>query len=66
MDLAVMKQYWRQGIGTALLKECERRSLAAGVKWLRLSVLSSNSQAVTAYRKFGFGDLLVTMEKPLG
>jgi ribosomal protein S18 acetylase RimI-like enzyme len=53
------------GIGTALLKECEQRSRATAVKWLRINALSANVEATATYRKFGFGDMDVKMEKPL-
>lgn len=64
-DLAVTGQRRRTGIGTALLKECERRARAAGVKWLRINALSANIEATATYRVFGFGDMVVKMEKPL-
>jgi ribosomal protein S18 acetylase RimI-like enzyme len=64
-DLAVAEQWRRTGIGTALLKECERRSREAGVNWLRINALVANVEATAAYRKFGFGDMVVKMEKPL-
>jgi GNAT superfamily N-acetyltransferase len=64
-DLAVAEQWRRTGIGTALLKECERRSREAGVNWLRINALTANVEATAAYRKFGFGDMVVKMEKPL-
>lgn len=65
-DLAVERTARRQGIGRNLLSECERRARLAGVPWLRISALAGNAGAIAAYEKFGFGKLLVTMEKPLG
>lgn len=65
-DLAVEQTVRRQGIGQHLLSECERLARAAGVPWLRIGALAGNTTAIGAYEKFGFGKLLVTMEKPLG
>jgi GNAT superfamily N-acetyltransferase len=64
-DLAVERTMRRQGVGQHLLSECERLARVAGVPWLRIAALAGNAAALGAYEKFGFGKLLVTMEKPL-
>ena len=37
----------------------------AGVQWLRIGVLADNGRALKTYRKFGFRDLSLQLEKPL-
>ena len=64
-DLAVAEPARGRGIGTQLLARCEAIARQAGVKWLRITVLSANEPAVGAYRKAGFGSLYTEMEKPL-
>lgn len=63
LDLAVSASARQQGIGKSLLKLCEDEVRAKGCKYLRTEVLASNEGAVAAYRKFGFENHLVTMEK---
>jgi ribosomal protein S18 acetylase RimI-like enzyme len=64
-DLVVAKEARRRGIGRLLLEECERRARFAGRDELRISVLAGNGGARSAYRAFGFDDLLVDMRKAL-
>lgn len=64
-DLVVAEAARGQGIGKALLAECERLARAAGEKWLRVTVLSGNARAVSLYRRFGFDSQFIDMEKPL-
>jgi len=64
-DLVVAQAARRQGVGKALLVECERLARAAGEKWLRVTVLSRNAKAVSLYRRFGFDSQFIDMEKPL-
>jgi ribosomal protein S18 acetylase RimI-like enzyme len=64
-DLIVTHPLRRQGIGKALLTECERLARAAGEKWLRVTVLSRNSNAIALYRGAGFDGQFTEMEKPL-
>ncbi len=64
-DLAVSAPARGRGLGSRLLARCEEIAREAGAKWLRVSVLSANDPAVGAYRKAGFGSLLLEMEKPL-
>lgn len=64
-DLAVLPQARGSGAGKLLLDECDRRARAAGRRWLRIGVLARNARAREVYGRFGFADLLVTMEKPL-
>lgn len=64
-DLAVTAQARRQGIASQLISACERFSIEAGMKWLRISVLARNQPAVKLYRSQGFSDHLIELEKPL-
>lgn len=64
-DLAVTTARRGQGIGKAMLAECERRARAAGARWLRISSLAGNAQARLTYRSFGFDEQFVSYEKPL-
>ena len=64
-DLAVGAGARGRGLGTRLLARCEPLARAAGVRWLRVSVLSDNAAAVGAYRKAGFRPLFMDMEKEL-
>lgn len=64
-DLAVLAAERRQGIGEALLKECEALAKAAGQKWLRLGVLAGNVSARRFYARMGLEEQLLTLEKTL-
>lgn len=65
IDLVVLAQARRRGIGRMLLEECERRARAAGRDDLRITVLARNEGAHALYRAFGFDDLLIDMRKVL-
>lgn len=52
-----------RGVAGLLLAEAERRLRALGVTRLRLSSLAANAAAIRAYRKAGFADYEVTLEK---
>ena len=58
-DLAVMAARRGQGIGKAMLAECERRARAVGTRWLRITALAGNAQACATYKAFGFEDQFV-------
>jgi ribosomal protein S18 acetylase RimI-like enzyme len=64
-DLIVTKSARGRGVGAQLLQECERLARAAGERWLRITVLAANPQAIEVYKRFGFTDQLIDMEKPL-
>jgi ribosomal protein S18 acetylase RimI-like enzyme len=65
VDLVVMKEARRRGIGRMLLDDCERRARAAGRDDLRITVLAGNEGAHALYFAFGFDDLLIDMRKIL-
>ena len=64
-ELGVAEGMRGRGIGTALLAACEARARAAGRDWLRISVLAANKGAARLYRRLGFGQHIVTLEKTL-
>jgi ribosomal protein S18 acetylase RimI-like enzyme len=65
VDLVVIKEARRRGIGRMLLEECERRARAAGRDDLRVTVLARNEGAHALYHALGFEDLLIDMRKIL-
>ena len=64
-DLAVLDAHRGEGIGRALLEECERLARAAGQKWLRLGVIAGNHGARRFYERFGLEHRFLTLEKRL-
>lgn len=64
-DLAILEGLRGQGIGEALLMECEKGARAAGQKWLRLDVLAANTSARRFYARMGLEERLLTLEKAL-
>jgi ribosomal protein S18 acetylase RimI-like enzyme len=46
--------YHGQGLGTSLLRHCEREAQQLGVKRLMLAVNKGNAKAIAAYRRNGF------------
>lgn len=64
-DLAVAAPHRSGGIGKMLIDEAERISRAAGIPWLRLSVLAANAAARRFYARQGFAEHLIEVEKAL-
>jgi len=64
-DLAVTASRRGQRLGSRLLAVAEDLARTAGVRWIRLSVLADNSNAIGVYDKAGFRPLISVMEKPL-
>lgn len=54
MNLAVAPAFRRQGIGSALLAELERRLAQHGTAWLTLEVRASNEGAIALYEGRGY------------
>ena len=58
VSIAVLKEYRRRGIGSALLEATIREALAdGGIVSIYLEVRVSNSPAIRLYRKFGFREM---------
>ncbi|MEZ5775794.1 MAG: GNAT family N-acetyltransferase [Hyphomicrobiaceae bacterium] len=54
-----------EGLGQLMIAQCERLAREAGARWLRVTSLAANVGAMRLYRRAGFRDHLVTLEKPL-
>ena len=52
--IAVLRDYWGEGVGSALLLECISSAKKAGYEYMELEVVSDNIRAIGLYRKFGF------------
>lgn len=64
-DLFVAPEFRKQGIGTLLYREAERRAKERGVDNLTLMVWSFNENAMKLYQKLGMKPLLLNMEQRL-
>ncbi|MBM3619488.1 MAG: GNAT family N-acetyltransferase [Alphaproteobacteria bacterium] len=64
-DVFVVPALRGRDIAALLVAEAERRVRPHGVTRLRLGSLANNDQAIRAYRKAGFGDYEVVLEKRL-
>ena len=64
-ELIVTIEARGRGIGKALLKECERRSRAAGRDEMTIAVYAANESALNLYRSCGFADTKVRLRKTL-
>ncbi len=54
MNLAVLPEYRKQGIGQALVERLEQELRARGVVSLTLEVRNSNENAIRLYQRLGF------------
>ena len=63
--LAVDEAYRRQGVGTALFQEVQRRARREGAKRVDLTVWSHNKVAVEVYQAFGMVPQRYVYEKRL-
>lgn len=61
LAISVLKDYWGQGIGTALFEEMIKISKNKGIMQMELEVVEGNERAKTLYEKMGFA---VIAEKP--
>jgi len=64
-DVAVLEAHRNKGIGRALIAAAEDFAVAAGARWLRISVLAQNPIARPLYERCGFGERVVEFEKDL-
>jgi len=53
--LYIMPEFQRRGIGQRLMRDAADTAAAHGANFLVLNVNKRNTQALAAYRKFGFG-----------
>jgi len=54
LSICVIKRYRGQGISVELIKEFEKRVVAAGKKDLTLAVYQDNERAISFYKKMGY------------
>ena len=59
--IALVKEYWELGIGTAMFEEMIRVAKLHGIQQMELEVIEGNERAVRLYRKMGFE---IAAEKP--
>lgn len=65
-DLGVNKAYRGKGIGTLLITEVERQAKEVfHVQYLRIGVLSPNIDAYRLYKRLGFQDQEIEMQKKI-
>lgn len=53
-SVAIRKEFWGQGLGSALLSACVEQARQAGFTWVQLCVHRDNAPAIALYEKFGF------------
>ena len=54
LGISVRKDYWRQGIGSALMERLIAFAQQAGYEQIELTVESKNRRALALYLKYGF------------
>ena len=54
LGISVLKEYWRQGIGSALMERLIAFAVQCGYEQIELTAESKNRRAVTLYMKYGF------------
>jgi ribosomal protein S18 acetylase RimI-like enzyme len=64
-DMFVAPEARRRGIGLALLAACERHVASRGLDWLQICVSPGNAAANALYRRAGFRDYEIVLEKRL-
>ena len=65
--VAVLKEHRRRGVGSALVREAERRLLELGCVKINLQIQSANASGTEFYRRLGYEvEERVSMGKRLG
>ena len=54
LGISVRRDFWRQGIGSALMERLLAFAGTAGYEQIELTVESKNERALALYRRFGF------------
>lgn len=66
-SVAVLPKYRRDGVGSALIREAEKRLLALGCLKINLQIVLANYSVVSFYRKLGYAiEERISMGKPIG
>lgn len=61
IDIAILKEFWNLGIGSAMFKELIDTARASGTEIIELEFIEGNERAKRLYEKFGFR---IVCEKP--
>lgn len=62
----VIREAWRgRGVGSQLMEHAEKRAAAHGATRLRIGVLAANESAHALYRKLGYREYGILLEKML-
>ena len=64
-DLVVLEPYRKAGIASELMRVAEAHASSSGARRLRVGVLAANSGAHNLYRKLGYRDREIVLEKTL-
>lgn len=64
-DLWVEPEFRGRGVARALVAEAEARLRATGIARVEVSALPTNADALALYRRLGYADCLVTLERDL-
>ncbi|MDE2116257.1 MAG: GNAT family N-acetyltransferase [Patescibacteria group bacterium] len=64
-DMGVIPSHRSKGIGKMLMERCFSEAKARGFEKISVRVYSSNVKAIEFYRRSGFKDLEVGLERPL-
>ena len=54
LGMSVRQDYWRQGIGSAMMERLITYAKQAGFEQIELEVVSANRRALNLYTKYGF------------
>jgi ribosomal protein S18 acetylase RimI-like enzyme len=66
-SVAVLPNYRRDGVGSVLIREAEKRLLALGCLKINLQIVLANHSVVSFYRKLGYAiEERISMGKPIG
>jgi len=66
-SVAVRRAFQRKGVGSALVREAERRLLALGCPKINLQIMLANYSVAAFYRKLGYAiEERISMSKPIG
>jgi GNAT superfamily N-acetyltransferase len=64
-NMLVVEEHRRKGVGTKLVKEFNKWCQEKGIKRLKVGMLSKNTPAVSFYKKSGFEEFNLVLEKDI-
>ena len=64
-DLIVRQSYRGRGIGEQLMRAAEAHARERGARAIRVGVLATNDVAWDLYRKLGYAEYEIVLEKPI-